>query len=89
MVRITLVETGAGKTTMKIEGRIVLDWIRVVETECHNLLTRGNLVSLDLSGVSFVGPEGVSMLRGLLDKGCVLSNCPLFIHHMLMNHTSC
>lgn len=87
MVRITIKDAGTEKTTVKIEGRIVLDWIQVVESECHDLLSRGESVFLDLSGVIFVGSEGASMIRRLLDKGCVLANCPLFIQHVLIQQT--
>lgn len=87
MVRITLVNTTVGITTMKIEGRIVSDWISVVETECQNLLAQGKTISLDLSDVNFVGAEGVHMIRRLLDQGCVLASCPLFIHHILFTQT--
>lgn len=87
MVRITLIEGEAGNTIMKIEGRLVSDWINVVEAEGHNLLAQGKTVLLDLSGVIFVEAAGASMLRGLIEKGCVLWNCPLFIHHVLFTYT--
>ncbi|WNM64129.1 hypothetical protein [Candidatus Nitrospira neomarina] len=83
MIRITLMDTAEKHTTMKVEGRIVSDWIEVMETEFKNLLAEGKIVALDLSEVTFVEPEGVHMIRGILDKGCVLSSCPLFIHHVL------
>ena len=88
MVRITLVNTTVGTTTMKVEGRIVSDWISVVETESQNLLAQGKTIALDLSDVNFVGVEGVRMIRRLLDQGCVLARCPLFIHHVLFTQTS-
>jgi len=88
MVRITLVNATERTTTMKIEGRIVSDWISVVETECQNLLAQGKTIFLDLSDVNFVGAEGVAMIRRLLDQGCVLAGCPLFIHHVLFSQTS-
>lgn len=72
---------------MKVEGRIVSDWICVVEHECQKLLTQGKTLSLDLSGVNYVGAEGVLMIRRLIDQGCALANCPLFIHHVLCAQT--
>ena len=87
MIRITLMDTTEGPTTVKVEGRIVSDWVSVVETECQNLLTQGKTVSLDLSEVAFVGAEGIDMIRRMLDRGCVLSSCPLFIHHVLCTQT--
>ncbi len=87
MVRITLVETSSEKTRMKIEGRIVSDWIKTVDAECQQLLTQGRKVLLDLSGVIFIEADGASMIRALLEKGCVLWSCPLFIHHVLFTQS--
>lgn len=84
MVRITLIPAEPAKTIMKLEGRIVSEWIKVVESEGQNMLAQGQTISLDLSGVSFVAPEGVNMIRGLLHKGCALVNCPLFIQKVLL-----
>jgi len=84
MVRITLISTEPAKTIMKLEGRIVSEWIKVVESEGQNMLAQGQPISLDLSGVSFVAPEGVHMIRRLLRKGCALVNCPLFIQKVLL-----
>lgn len=83
MVRITRKGTVAGTTTMAIEGRIVSEWIEVVETECHALLLKKQNVLLDFSGVNFVEGEGVRMIRRLLHKGCRVVNCPAFIHQVL------
>jgi len=83
MVRITLNDTAQGTTTMAIEGRIVSEWINVVETECQALLLKKQNVLLDFSGVNFVEGEGVRMIQRLLHKGCRVVNCPAFIHHVL------
>lgn len=68
---------------MAIEGRIVSEWINVVETECQALLLRKQNVLLDLSGVNYVERKGVRMIRRLLCKGCRVVNCPPFIHQVL------
>lgn len=68
---------------MAIEGRIVSEWINVVETECQALVLKNQNVLLDFSGVNFVEGEGIRMIRRLLRKGCRVVNCPPFIHHVL------
>ncbi len=83
MVRITLNDTAPGMTVVEIEGRIVSEWINVVETECQALLSEKQNVLLDFSGVNFVEEEGVRMIRRLLHKGCRVVNCPAFIQHVL------
>ncbi|MDR4495864.1 MAG: STAS domain-containing protein [Nitrospirales bacterium] len=83
MVRITLNDTAPGTITMAIEGRIVSEWIDVVETECQALLLTKQNVLLDFSDVNFVEGEGVRMIRRLLHKGCRVVNCPPFIYHVL------
>lgn len=83
MVRITLNDTAPGTTTMAIEGRIVSEWINVVETECQRLLAQGNNVVLDFSAVNFVGEDGVSMIQRLIAEGCRIKNCPSFIQQII------
>ncbi|MGD9852875.1 MAG: STAS domain-containing protein [Nitrospirales bacterium] len=83
MVRLTVKATQDGTTTVEIEGRIVSEWINVVETECQGLLAQGNEVVLDFTAVNFVETEGVRMIRRLITKGCRVVNCPPFIHQIL------
>ena len=83
MVRLTVKATQNGTTTVEIEGRIVSEWINVVETECQELLAQGNSVVLDFSAVNFVGEDGVRMIRRLITQGCRIKNCPLFIQPIL------
>ena len=83
MVRITRKDPVAGTTTMAVEGRIVSEWIEVVETECQGLLSQGQHVLLDFSGVTFVEAEGVRMIRRLLHNGCGVVNGPPFIQQLL------
>lgn len=83
MVRLTLKATHPSTTTVEIEGRIVSDWIEVVETECQRLLAQGNNVVLDFSAVNFVGEDGVRMIRQLMTKGCRVVKCPPFIQQVL------
>ncbi|WNM58037.1 STAS domain-containing protein [Candidatus Nitrospira allomarina] len=83
MVRLTVKATQNGTTTVEIEGRIVSEWINVVESECQGLLAQGNHVVLDFSAVNFVGEDGVRMIRRLIIKGCQIKNCPSFIQPIL------
>ena len=83
MVRLTLKARHHGTTTVEIEGRIVSEWINVVETECQGLLAQGNNVVLDFSAVNFVGTDGVRMIRRLITNGCRIKNCPPFIQQIL------
>ena len=83
MIRLTVKATQDGTMTVEIEGRIVSEWINVVETECQGLLAQGNKVVLDCSAVSFVGEDGVRMIRRLITQGCGIKNCPSFIQQIL------
>jgi anti-anti-sigma regulatory factor len=83
MVRLTLKAPHYGSTTVEIEGRIVSEWINVVETECQGLLAQGHKVVLDFSAVNFVGADGIRMIRRLITKGCRIQNCPSFIEQVL------
>ena len=66
MLRITTIAEHTPIVTLKVEGRIVSDWIPTLEHESLGLLERGKAVDLDFSGVTFVDAQGVTMLRNLL-----------------------
>ena len=63
MLRITrLIETPF-EVTLKLEGKIVSDWVELLEKEIRTLLNEGRTVNLDCSGVKYVDERAVELLR--------------------------
>lgn len=54
---------GASNVILKVEGKIVSDWVGVLEQECQAWLRQGCRVSLDFSLVSYIDNGGVQALK--------------------------
>jgi anti-anti-sigma regulatory factor len=70
-------------TTLRVEGRIVAEWVPVLERECWLALQENGHVRVDLSAVTFVDSRGVAALRRLGASALEIINCPEFIGALL------
>ena len=83
MLRITEISESADSITLKVEGRIVSEWITVLEQECSKWLHAKSEVLLDFSGVTFIEHSGVAMLERIASPRLQLMNCPTLINELL------
>jgi anti-anti-sigma regulatory factor len=84
MLRITEVVDRGTETTLHVEGRIVSEWVGVLQEECRRVLQESSRrLRLDLGAVTFMDPRGVLALRGLATAGVALVNSPAFIDALL------
>lgn len=84
MLRITEVVDSGTETTLHMEGRIVSEWVGVLQEECWRVLQESSRrLRLDLAAVTFIDPAGVLALRWLTTKGVALINSPAFIDALL------
>jgi anti-anti-sigma regulatory factor len=65
MLRITAFPERPDRTVLKVEGRVVADWVGVLESECLERVRGGQTVILDMGEVAFVDTRGAAMLRSL------------------------
>jgi anti-anti-sigma regulatory factor len=80
MLRITEVVDGGTETTLHVEGRIVSEWVGVLQEECGRVLQQSSRrLRLDLGAVTFIDPRGLMALRWLTTEGVALINSPAFI----------
>ena len=63
MLRITTVVKSPTRVILKLEGRLVSDWVTLVERECLTWLRDDRMVRLDVTEVTFVDRRGAAMLR--------------------------
>ena len=82
MLRITHTTEGSD-TTLKLEGRIVSNWVPLLREECLRILKEQKRLWLDFSGVTFVDKQGVEMLRGIAGKEIKVTNCSPLIEALL------
>jgi len=84
MLRITEVVDSGTETTLHMEGRIVSEWVGVLQEECWRVLQQSSRrLRLDLGAVTFIDPRGVLALRRLTTEGIALVNSPAFIDTLL------
>lgn len=83
MLRITHASEGPSEITLKLEGRVVSDWVPLLRQECLRILNERKKVWLDFSGVTFVDDQGVKMLKGIAGERVRLMNCSPLIEELL------
>ena len=83
MLRISRASESPPLATLRVEGRIVAEWVPVLERECWLALQKNGHVRLDLSAVTFVDGRGVAALRHLGANDLEIVNCPEFIGELL------
>lgn len=73
MLRIT-VQTEAGKTVLKLDGKITGPWVKELEG-CWEMLRRvqaGKVMVVDLTNVSFINAAGSQLLERMHGEGAEL-----------------
>jgi anti-anti-sigma regulatory factor len=84
VLRITEVVDSGTETTLHVEGRIVSEWVGVLQEECWRVLQKsGPRLRLDLRAVTFIDSRGVLALRWLTSEGVALVNSSAFIDALL------
>ena len=84
MLRITEVVDRGTETTLCVEGRIVSEWVGLLQEECRRVLQESSRrLRLDLGAVTFIDPRGLLALRRLAMAGVALVNSPAFIDALL------
>jgi len=83
LLRITPTTTSGQSITLRLEGKITADWVDVLEEECRSLISKKQHVRLDFFDVSYMGLDGVEMLRNLPIGTVTIVNAPDFITDLL------
>jgi len=83
VLRISRAAESPSLATLRVEGRVVAEWVPVLERECWLALQENLHVRLDLSAVTFVDRRGVAALRHLDADDLEIVNCPEFIGELL------
>ena len=88
MLRITEVVDSGTETTLHVEGRIVSEWVGVLQEECWRVLQQSSRrLRLDLGAVTFIDPRGLLALRWLTTEGVALVNSPAFVDALLKSNS--
>lgn len=83
MLKITKTETGGGKVTFKLEGKIMNQWAALLDGECRAELLHRKSVELDCAGVDFLDQRGVEVLKNLPSSQVTLIGAPGYMTELL------
>ena len=83
MLRIRKIVASSTAITLHVEGRIVAEWVALLEQECGQALRETARVQLDLAGVTFIDARGVKALRRIATDGVVIVNSRELIDALL------
>jgi hypothetical protein len=83
MVRIQKIAESPTETTLSVAGRIVSEWVTVLEEACWQALRDTPRVRLDLGAATFIDAAGVEVVRSLMTHGVAIVNCREFIDALL------
>ena len=81
MLRITETTTNKAQPMLRLEGRLVGQWVALLRESGESL--NADAFALELTGVSFVDRAGLELLHSWQTRGIKLLNCPLFLQEML------
>lgn len=74
---------GLSLATLKLEGRVVSDWVAPLEHECVRALGESRKVVLDFSGVTFIDGRGLEMLNRIARANLEIVNASLLVADLL------
>jgi hypothetical protein len=82
MLRITRLASAAGPPCLRVEGRLVGDWVQVLESEVSRA-SEADPLSLDLSGVEFADPRALALLERMTERGIQFVSCSPLLQSLL------
>jgi ABC-type transporter Mla MlaB component len=79
MLRISANEAAGEPLTLRLDGQINGQWVKLLQRTCEAQLKKGAQVALDLKNVSFADRDGIALLRSLKDRRVEILNALPFI----------
>ncbi|MDA2910972.1 hypothetical protein MYX04_08585 [Nitrospiraceae bacterium AH_259_D15_M11_P09] len=83
MFRITPMSDDGQTVHLKVEGRVVGDWVAELDQVCGSCLSQKKKVVLDFTEVTFMDRRGVNVLKGLLRERVQITGASLMIQALL------
>lgn len=82
-LRITSIENNSSPVTLKLQGKIVGEWVSLLKQECLMSIRRKERVCLDFGEVTYIDPRGLRMIRNLPERRVTIINAPAFIGDLM------
>jgi ABC-type transporter Mla MlaB component len=79
MLKITRAILSKQETTLRLDGRLVGQWVALLRDTAEFVLGDGMKLTIDLKNISFIDCEGIALLKSLIERGADPVNAPLFV----------
>ena len=83
MLKITEIAQNDAGRTFKLEGKLLGPWVDELRNACTQPLALLEPVGLDLAAVTFVNAAGAELLRALIRRGIIITQCSAFVAELL------
>lgn len=83
MLRITPMTDDGQTVHVKVEGRVVGEWVPELDQVCGSCLSERQRVILDFSDVTFIDRRGVDALKGVLGERVQIIGASLLVRALL------
>ena len=83
MLRITRMSERPTFITLKVEGKVISEWVSILEREALDSLQGKEEVILDFSDVTFINQSGIEMLKRIAAENIRIINCSPLIFNLL------
>lgn len=83
MLRITTIDEVGQTVRLKVEGRVVGEWVTEFDHTCTVLLAQKKKIVLDFSGVSFIDQRGIDAVKKILGKKVKIIGSSLWVQTLL------
>jgi hypothetical protein len=83
VLKITEIARNDSGRTFKLEGKLLGPWVNELRRICMQSLDRLEQVGLDLTAVTFVNAAGAELLRALIRRGIIITQCSAFVAELL------
>lgn len=77
MLKIYHKNRSNGSTVLELEGAIIDSSIQYIRTECLTVIASSRRLVIDLGSVTYIDPEGIKFLKGLIYMNKKILNMPL------------
>ena len=76
MLRVTEIEEPQHKLRLKLEGRLVGQWVELLAEICATRKKQDQSITLDLGDLEYASKEGIALLAELRSQSVAWVSCP-------------
>ncbi len=83
MFRVSVIEETAQQAVLRLEGRLLSQWLLVLENECRDRLRLGKSIVLDFAGVTTIDERSALFVKALQDYEVEVVNPSVLARNLL------